>query len=115
MVDGTSSSWADDDDDETLQDEAGRQAANRLRGQLELFPELEPPVDNPGQRASFIIKPANLRDAARATKLSSRNIDKKSALGGRRNPRQPDTHYCQISVRNLSRRGTIFTGLDGIA
>ena len=46
----------------------------------ELFPELEPPVDNPGQRASFIIKPANLRDAARATKLSSRNIDKKSAL-----------------------------------
>jgi hypothetical protein len=75
----TSAEWADDGEG-FLDDEAGRQAADRIRGQLELFPELFPPAGIPGDRANFAVMSTNLIDAARVTNLKAKDLVERPAM-----------------------------------
>jgi hypothetical protein len=69
MNSGNDTTDFDNDDDQRLvEDEASRQAAERLRPQLELVPELEPGTAD-ARRTPFAVDPENLKHLAQVTNL----------------------------------------------
>jgi hypothetical protein len=110
-----------DVDEEILDDEVGRQAAARLRDQLELpLDESIPPLASRGELLEFSIEQKNLRDAALVTALNLSSEKSESILTnveilrpGLRLTRQKGSIVCRAVCPVV--RNAVFTHDGGIS